>query len=82
MPLRGPSGEPATPPSELHVSHVARYSIVRMEAIPGIRLTIKKSGGCNKDIEILIEQPATNKKATFKFSMVPGKTVIDSGLLR
>jgi hypothetical protein len=36
--------------------------------------------GCNKDIEKLIEHGGL--KATVKFSMVPGKTVIDSGLLR
>jgi len=71
---------PNVPPTAS--SYCLTHSIVRTEAIPGITLTIKKSGGCNKDIEILIEQPATKKKATFKFSMVPGKTVIDSGLLR
>jgi hypothetical protein len=63
-------------------SYCLTHSIVSTEAIEGIKLTIKKSGGCNKDIEILIEQPATKQKATFRFSMVPGKTVIDSGLLR
>ena len=71
-----PNGSPASS------GYCLTHSIVRTEAIPGIRLTIKKSGGCNKDIEILIEQPAAKKKATFKFSMVPGKTVIDTGLLR
>jgi len=58
------------------------HSIVRTETTPGNVLTVKKSGGCNKDIEILIEQQATGLRATFRFSMVPGKTVIDSGLLR
>ena len=71
---------PNTSPAES--GYCLTHSIVGTEAIPGITLTIKKSGGCNKDIEILIEQPATKKKATFKFSMVPGKTVIDTGLLR
>jgi hypothetical protein len=58
------------------------HSIVATDAMPDVRLSIRKSGGCNKDIEILIEQTSTGKKAIFKFSMVPGKTVIDSGLLR
>ena len=55
-------------------------SIVATDALPDVSLSIKKSGGCNKDIEILIQQG--NLKATFKFSMVPGRTVIDSGALR
>ena len=58
------------------------HSILRTETTPGNTLTIKNSAGSNKDIEILVEQPATGLKATFRFSMVPGKTVIDSGFLR
>jgi hypothetical protein len=57
-------------------------TIYRMETTPGITLSVKKPGGCDKDIQVLVEQKATRKKATFKFSMVFGKTVIDSGLLK
>jgi len=38
--------------------------------------------GCNKAIEMLVTEAHTGLTATFRFSMVPGKTVIDSGLLR
>lgn len=57
-------------------------SIVSTDAAPGNTLSIKKSGGCDKDVVVLIEQKATKRKATFSFSMVFGKTVIDAGLLR
>lgn len=57
-------------------------SIVSTETTPGNTLNVKKSGGCDKDVVVLIEQKATRRKATFSFSMVFGKTVIDAGLLR
>jgi hypothetical protein len=58
------------------------HSIVATETTPGSTISIKKSGGCDKDVVILIEQKATRRKATFSFSMVFGKTVIDAGQLR
>jgi hypothetical protein len=58
------------------------HSIVQTETTPGNTLTVKKAGGCDRDVVILIEQKATRRKATFSFSMVFGKTVIDAGELR
>lgn len=58
------------------------HSIVRTETTPGNTLSVKKAGGCDRDIVILIEQQATRRKATFSFSMAFGKTVIDAGTLR
>jgi len=55
---------------------------VRTEANPGHTFTIKKSGGCDKDVVVLIEQKSNRLKGTFSFSMVFGKTVIDQAVLR
>lgn len=64
-------------------SQCVSSTIVATDALPGVALSVKKAGGgCNKDIEVLVEQKTPKRKATFKFSMVPGKTVIDSGLLK
>jgi hypothetical protein len=77
------SSIPAWPETATYASPPCiTHSIVRTETTPGNTLSVKKSGGCDRDVVILVEQKATRRKATFSFSMVFGKTVIDGGLLR
>ena len=91
-----PSGEPAVAGSVTIRSFIPAWpagttvsstpcitnTLVRTEANPGNTFTVKKSGGCDKDVVVLIEQKGTRLKGTFSFSMVFGKTVIDQGALR
>ena len=57
-------------------------TIVGVETTPGWTASVKKSGGCNKDIEVQLENKATKQRADFSFLMEPGKTRIDFGLVR
>jgi len=57
-------------------------TIDHVEAIPGWTYSIKKTGGCNKTIEVLFENASTSQKADFQFLMEPGKTRIDAGLIQ
>ena len=57
-------------------------SIVSTDEMPGWTASIKKTGGCNKDIEVLFENETTRQSADFRFQMEPGKTRIDLGLVR
>ena len=54
-------------------------TVVSTETTPGWSATIKKSGGCNKEIEVELENGTTNQKADFRFQMEPGKTRVDLG---
>lgn len=57
-------------------------TIDHVEAVTGWSYSIKKSGGCNKTIEVLFENGSTRQKADFQFLMEPGKTRIDAGLIQ
>lgn len=52
------------------------------ETRPGWTATVKKSGGCDKEIGVSLANKATGERAEFSFLMVPGKTRIDYGLVR
>jgi hypothetical protein len=50
--------------------------------VPGWTAEVKKSGGCNKSIEVEFENDDTDQSADFKFLTEPGKTRIDLGLVQ
>jgi hypothetical protein len=57
-------------------------TIVRVETTPGWSYSIKKSGGCNKEIVVELSNKTTDQKATFQYLYIPGKTRIDVGFVR
>ena len=57
-------------------------TIEQVETTPGWAYQIKKSGGCNSEIRVGLENSRTREKAQFSFLMIPGKTKIDSGLIQ
>lgn len=57
-------------------------TIDHVDVSTGWTYSIKKSGGCNKTIEVLFENASTKQKADFQFLMEPGKTRIDAGLIQ
>jgi hypothetical protein len=57
-------------------------SVVGTDVVPGWTAEVKKSGGCNKSIEVEFENVDTDQSADFKFLTEPGKTRIDLGLVQ
>jgi type IV pilus biogenesis protein CpaD/CtpE len=57
-------------------------SIVAIETVPGWRATVKKPGGCDKEIVVGLENPTTKEKAQFSYLYIFGKTRIDLGLIQ
>ena len=57
-------------------------TIQRIETTPGWTSSVKKSGGCDKTIEVLLENKSTGQKAVFSFLYIFGKTRIDFGAVR
>lgn len=57
-------------------------SIERIETTPGWTATVKKPGGCDKTIEVGLENRTTRQKAVFSFLYIFGKTRIDFGAVR
>jgi hypothetical protein len=57
-------------------------TIVATDATTGWTSEVKKSGGCNKTIEVQFENTSTRQRAEFQFLMEPGKTRIDFGAVR
>ena len=57
-------------------------TIQGVETTSGWTSTIKKSGGCNKEIAVRFENGTTQQRADFSFLMIPGKTRIDLGAVR
>jgi hypothetical protein len=57
-------------------------TVLGTQVTPGWTATVKKSGGCDKEISVLLENRATGKKATFSFLYIFGKTRIDFGAVR
>jgi hypothetical protein len=54
-------------------------TVVSTETTPGWTATVKKPGGCDKEIVVLFENAATGQKATFRYLYIFGKTRIDAG---
>ena len=54
-------------------------TVVGVETTAGWTADVKKSGGCDKDIVVELQNAATRQKATFKFLMKFGETRIDAG---
>jgi hypothetical protein len=52
------------------------------ETTPGWTATIKKPGGCDKEIAVRFENGSTNQRADFSFLFIPGKTRIDFGTVQ
>jgi hypothetical protein len=57
-------------------------SIVTVETTSGWKSSVKKPGGCDKEIVVALENAATRQRAQFSFLYIFGKTRIDSGLIR
>ena len=57
-------------------------TVVSTETTPGWTATIKKPGGCDKEIVVALENRTTNQKAEFRFLYIFGKTRIDAGAVR
>jgi hypothetical protein len=57
-------------------------TIQRVETTPGWTASIKKPGGCDKTIEVQLENKSTRQKAVFSFLYIAGKTRIDFGAVR
>jgi hypothetical protein len=57
-------------------------TIDRVDVTTGWSFSVKKSGGCDKEISVEFSNPATKQKAVFSFLMIPGKTRIDFGAVR
>jgi hypothetical protein len=56
-------------------------SIVRVETQTGWTSSVKKPGGCDKPIEVQLENKSLKQRADFSFLYMFGKTRIDSGLI-
>jgi hypothetical protein len=57
-------------------------TIQAVETTPGWTSSVRKSGGCDKPIEVELENKQTKQNARFSFLMIPGKTRIDFGAVR
>ena len=57
-------------------------TIVRTEALAGWTASVKKPGGCDKEIQVQFENTTTRQRADFSFLYLFGKTRIDSGLIK
>jgi hypothetical protein len=57
-------------------------TIVRTETVAGWTASVKKPGGCDKEIQVQFENNTTRQRADFSFLYLFGKTRIDSGLIK
>ena len=56
-------------------------TIQEIQALPGWTTTVERSGGCDREIRVNVENRTTGLEADFSFLMIFGKTRIDHGLL-
>jgi len=56
-------------------------TVQAVETTAGWAATVKKPGGCDKEIVVSLENGTTGQKATFRFLYIFGKTRIDFGLV-
>ena len=68
--------------SGIESSYCITSTIEKVEVTPGWRYQIKKPGGCNAEIRVGLENPATKQKADFSYLYMPGKTKIDVGAVQ
>jgi len=54
-------------------------TIESIETTAGWTATIKKPGGCDKEIVVALENATTRQKAEFRYLYIAGKTRIDAG---
>jgi hypothetical protein len=54
-------------------------TIVGIETTPGWTATVKKPGGCDKEIVVALANAATGQRADFRYLYIAGKTRIDQG---
>lgn len=57
-------------------------TIDRVETTTGWSYSVKKPGGCDREIAVELANRSTGKRAQFSFLMIPGKTRIDQGFVR
>jgi len=57
-------------------------TVVSTETTAGWTATVKKPGGCDKEIVVALENDTTNQKAEFRYLVIFGKTRIDAGSVR
>lgn len=57
-------------------------TIVGVETTAGWTASIKKPGGCDKEIAVELSNRATGQKAVFSYLYIAGKTRIDAGAVR
>lgn len=57
-------------------------TIVGLETTPGWAASVKKPGGCDKEIGVDLANRTTGQKAVFSYLYVAGKTRIDQGAVR
>jgi len=57
-------------------------TILGTEAVAGWTASVKKPGGCDKQIEVQFENKSTRQRADFSFLYVAGKTRIDFGAIK
>lgn len=57
-------------------------TIVRTEAVSGWTASVKKAGGCDKEIQVQFENKSAKLRADFSFLYLFGKTRIDGGLIK
>ena len=56
-------------------------TIVRTETVEGWTASVKKPGGCDKDIQVQFENASLKQRADFSFLYIFGKTRIDGGAI-
>ena len=57
-------------------------TVISIDTTPGWRATVRKPGGCDKEIVVGLENDTTNQKAEFRYLVIFGKTRIDAGAVR
>lgn len=57
-------------------------TIVRTETVAGWTASVKKPGGCDKEIQVRFENKSSGERADFSFLYIFGKTRIDGGLIK
>ena len=57
-------------------------TVQAVDATPGWTASVKKPGGCDREIVVSLENRATGQRAQFSFLYIFGKTRIDFGAVR
>lgn len=57
-------------------------TIQQVETVAGWSYSVKKPGGCDREVAVELANRSTGQKALFSYLMVFGKTRIDQGFIR